>query len=434
MTVQSPKGTRDFYPADMGRQNYILDAWRRVSVRNGFEEIDGPAFETLELYTAKSGEEIVSQLFRMTDRGGRELALRPELTPTVARMVNQRAGSLPLPIKWFAMPRLWRAERPQRGRLREFFQWNIDIVGAEETVADAECIFVAIDLLRELGLAAQDVVVKISSRPLLAAMLLERGVPQAELPGLYTIVDKQAKVPPEKFLPMMVEALTKAAAPAPESVANELIAAIQITDLAGLPLRSESAEKERAALLTLFKLLGDLGVADYCRFDPGVVRGLAYYTGPVFEVYDRATSMRAIAGGGRYDNLLEVLGGPRMPAVGFGMGDVVLADLLETLGKLPAGQSRIDAFLIDADAKYFPELLKLAGQLRGRGVSTSFSYRRAGVSKQFKLASQAKARFAVILGSELEQGQVAVKDMTSGEQALVAYDAVAEKLAADARR
>ncbi|MDD4888969.1 MAG: histidine--tRNA ligase, partial [Phycisphaerae bacterium] len=422
MALQAPKGTRDFYPPDMARLNYIFDAWRRVSVRNGFVEFDSPAFETLELYTAKSGEEIVSQLFRMTDRGGRELALRPELTPSLARMVNQRASSLALPIKWFSIPRLWRGENVQRGRLREFFQWNIDIVGAAETIADAEAIYVAVDSLRELGLTAADIVVRISSRPLLAAVLRSRGVPEAQLAALYTIVDKQAKVPPDKFAAMLSESLAAAGVADATRAAGELIAAIRCADLDALPVAGEDADREKASLQSLFRLLGDFGIADYCQFDLGIVRGLAYYTGPVFEIYDRAGAMRAVAGGGRYDNLLEVLGGPKMPAVGFGMGDVVLADLLDTLGKLPTGQGRIDAFLIDAEERFFPEVVKLAGALRSKGVAATFSYRRAGVSKQFKQASQANARFAIILGAELASGQVAVKDLASGQQKLVPLD------------
>ena len=434
MTLQAPKGTRDFYPDDFARLNAIFDAWRRVSIRNGLAEIDGPAFEMLELYTAKSGEEIVSQLFRVVDRGGRDLALRPELTPSLARMVNQRVSSLSLPIKWFAIPRLWRAENVQRGRLREFFQWNVDIVGSAEPVADAECIFVAIDLLRELGLTAQDVVVKISSRPLLAAVLVEQGVPADQLNTLYTVIDKQAKMPAEKFRPMLVETLTKVGVAETDRVADELIAATGCCELAKLPIRSEPAIQQRAALEKLFALLADFGVADYCQFDLGVVRGLAYYTGPVFEIYDRKAELRAIAGGGRYDNLLETLGGPAMPAVGFGMGDVVLSDLLETLGKLPTGRRRVDAFLIDAEERFFPQVVRLAGQLRAAGISAVFGYRRSSVSRQFKQANQASARFVIVVGQEIETGQVTVKNLASGEQTLCAIeplDSLVRQLSAD---
>ncbi len=426
MALQAPKGTRDFYPADMVRLNHLFDAWRRVSVRNGFEEVEGPALEPLELYTAKSGEEIVSQLFSLTDRGGRSLALRPELTPTLARMISQRAASLALPIKWFSVPRMWRAERPQRGRGREFFQWNIDIVGAAETLADAECIYVAIDLLRELGLGPQDVVVRISSRPLLAALLTERGVRPSDLEQLYPLVDKQAKVPAEKFRAMLAEALVKVDVPDAVAVADELIGLFAVADLADFPARGEQTEREKSALAGLFAALSQFGVADYCRFDLGVVRGLAYYTGPVFEIYDRRMSMRAIAGGGRYDNLLQVLGGPKMPAVGFGMGDPVLADLLEEKGKLPAEGRQVDFFLIDAAEQYFPEVLKLADRLRRQGVSAVFSYRRSGVSRQFKQAAQCSARRVVVLGAELADGQVTVKDMASGRQQVIGYQSLVD--------
>src|SRR3989304_2052100 len=195
MKIQPVKGTRDFYPQDMAVRNWIIDGWKKVSNRNGCEEYDGPMFEYLKMFQIKSGDEIVEQLFSLKDRGGRELALRPEITPTLARMVNQRISSLPRPIKWFSVPRLLRAERPQKGRLREFFQWNVDIIGVESELADAEVIFCAVDYLRETGLTPNDIVVKISSRKLLAAVLEKMGISEKRLEMLYPVLDKKDKVP-----------------------------------------------------------------------------------------------------------------------------------------------------------------------------------------------------------------------------------------------
>ena len=208
MKLQPVKGTRDFYPPDMARRNWIIDGWKKVALRNGFEEYDGPIFEYLRLFQLKSGDEIAEQLFSMTDRGQRDLAIRPEITPTLARMVNQQINALPRPIKWFSVPRLCRAERPQKGRLREFFQWNIDIIGTDDVLADAEVIFCSLDYLQEVGLTPKDIAVKISSRKLLAASLEIIGIPQNQLNPLYTLLDKRAKLPPDVFEKLLTEQLT----------------------------------------------------------------------------------------------------------------------------------------------------------------------------------------------------------------------------------
>jgi histidyl-tRNA synthetase len=205
MKIPPVKGTRDFYPPDMAVRNWLIDGWKRVSVRNGFEEYDGPIFEYLKMFQIKSGDEIVEQLFSFKDRGGRDLAIRPEITPTLARMVNQQINSLPKPIKWFSVPRLCRAERPQKGRLREFFQWNIDIIGVDDVLADAEVIFCALDYLRDIGLTPDDIVVKISSRKLLAAILKKVGISEKRLDRLYVLLDKKDKLPQETFDKILIE-------------------------------------------------------------------------------------------------------------------------------------------------------------------------------------------------------------------------------------
>jgi len=304
--ITAVKGTRDFYPEEMAVRNWIMSGWRAVSVRNGFSEYDGPIFEHLQLYTQKSGDEIVSQLFSLQDRGGRDLAIRPEITPTLARMVNQKIHSLARPIKWFSMPRVCRAERPQRGRLREFFQWNIDIVGSESMLADAESIYTAIDYLRSVGLTSADVAAKISSRAMLAGMLQGMGFAAEQLNGVYSLLDKRAKMEPEKFAEFAKEVI-------PDDSLRSRLMALQAAgslDEVERMATGEEAKKGIEELKELFRLLSAMGVKDYCQLDIQVVRGLAYYTGPVFEIYDRGAELRALCGGGRYDDLLGMLGGP----------------------------------------------------------------------------------------------------------------------------
>ena len=404
----------------MAVRNWVMDGWRRVSVRNGFEEYDAAIFEDLDLYRAKSGDEIVSQLFHFRDRGDREFALRPEMTPTLARMIAARANSLPRPIKWFSIPRLCRAERPQRGRLREFFQWNIDIVGLDEALADAECIFTAIDFFREVGLAPADMVMKINSRSLLAVLLAARGFSPDRHPGIFAVLDKRDKLTEEAF----VEEVEKIAGDGEEK--TTLLAIGQAGGAGGLDsLRemvsgNEAAEKELARLERVLDLLEKMGVGKYCKFDMSVVRGLAYYTGVVFEGFGKGELKRAICGGGRYDQLLEVLGGPPMSGVGFGTSDVVVLDLLGDLNRLPAevtASKRVDCFLIDAGAERFDDVLHLAARLRQAGYAAEFSYRRQGMGKQFKQAASCGAARAVIVGAEYtERNAVAVKNLGTGQQ------------------
>lgn len=420
MQFQAPKGTRDFYPEDMAVRNWIVDAWRRVSLRNGFAEYDGPIFELLDLYRAKSGEGIVSELFHFEDRGGRELAIRPEMTPTLARMVGARANSLSRPIKWFSVPRLCRAERPQRGRLREFFQWNIDILGLDDVVADAECVYVAVDFFREVGLTPADMVMKINSRSLLAALLAAYGFEPERHAEIFAVLDKRDKLPADVFAES-VQKITRSDAEQTTLLSISAAAGhTGLADLAGMAAGNEAAEREIARLNELFARLGDMGVGEYCAFDMGVVRGLAYYTGIVFEGFGKGQMQRAICGGGRYDQLLEVLGGPPMTGVGFGTSDVVIEVLLRELGKLPtvlAEPPAVDFYLIDAGPEFFPTVLGLTGQLRQGGWRAEFSYRRQPVGKQFKAASAARAKRAVIVGVECTNRQVVtVKNLVTGQQ------------------
>jgi histidyl-tRNA synthetase len=421
MKIASVKGTRDFYPDDMTVRNWICDAWRRVSVRNGFLEYDGPILEYLDLYKAKSGEGIVGELFHLQDRGGRELAIRPEMTPTLARMINQRAGALPRPIKWFSVPRMCRAERPQRGRLREFFQWNVDIVGVDDLIADAECIFVMVDFLREIGLTEADVVMKYNSRRLVGTALGAMGFSPEETPTLLALLDKQEKVPPDTFERMLDESVED---PARRAAMTSLLRVKCIEGLTEQPW-SQAASTEIGEVKRLSAMLELMGVSPYCEFSLSVVRGLAYYTGSVFEAFGREGGLRrAICGGGRYDELLSVLGGPPMSGVGFATSDVVIQDLLAERGLLPDSASSIDVFVIDADASFFSQAVQLASKLRSKGFSAGFSYKRQSVGKQMGQASAQGADRVAILGLETaERGTVTVKEMSTGRQSEIPLEA-----------
>lgn len=416
MKIQAVKGTRDFYPDDMRMRNWITDAWRRVSLRNGFEEYDAPIFEYLDLFTIKSGQEIAEQLFRFTDRGGRNLAIRPEITPSLARMVNARINALPRPIKWFSIPRLCRAENPQKGRLREFFQWNIDVIGEDSETADAECVFVAVDALRELGLSENDAALRYSSRQLLTEVLRASGLGEQDLPPVMALLDKKSKLPPEAFGEMLVKAVPGAASreaiqkfldlkEIPSAPAGEVASSAGLPTTTGIVQAIEKVQRFQQAVR-------DFGIESWCRFDPSVVRGLAYYTGVVYEVFDAGESLRAVAGGGRYDNLLEVLGGPKVGATGFGMGDVVLGILLQEKGILPALKGSLEFFVIEEEPLRPGALLATVGALRRMGLTVDFSYKGQALGKQLKEANRRGARKALILRGE----QAVVKDLTSGEQ------------------
>ena len=420
MKIPPVKGTRDFYPPLMAVRNYLTDGWKAVSRRNGFEEYDGPIFEYLQMYTLKSGDEIAEQLFSLQDRGGRDLAIRPEITPTLARMVSQQINALPRPIKWFSVPRLCRAERPQKGRLREFFQWNIDVIGVEDVLADAEIIFCALDYLQEAGLTAQDVVVRISSRRMLAEVLLALGVAQDQLQALYAVLDKKNKVPPEAFEQMLAGQI------ADDSLRGkvQVLMAAKGLDEVGPMVSSEGARQALAELRGLFETVTTMGIGDFCVFDIGIVRGLAYYTGVVFEIFDRASQLRAIGGGGRYDNLLAQFGGPQVTATGQGMGDCVLGILLEEKGLLKdrVPQPRLDWFVAPADPQYVGKAIEIAARLRRMGVSAGFSYKPTGLGKQLRQASDQHAQRCLIVGDEIRQGRLVVKDMAGGTQELVEVD------------
>jgi histidyl-tRNA synthetase len=374
---KSLPGFRDFYPEDLAVRNWIFATWREVARRYGFQEYDGPPLETLELYTEKSGPEIVQQLYNFTDKGGREVALRPEMTPTLARMAGARAGALRKPIKWFALPQLFRYERQQRGRLREHFQLNLDIIGEDDVAADAELLAAAIDILRAFGLTSADFVARVSDRRLLRALLLHAGVPEAQLTLVYNIVDKLERTPREGLIKRLTEE-----AGLDEAAAGAVLDIFRHTDFEAVRDaygQTEGVAPEIERMGAYFGYLDAMGLGGFVRFDLSVVRGLAYYTGIVFELFDRKGELRAICGGGRYDNLLANLGGADLPALGFGMGDVVLRELLSDRGLLPSGAAGIDYYLVAVTPGERPAVLSLAHRLRDAGRSVEYGFKAKGV-------------------------------------------------------
>ncbi len=434
-SFQGPKGTRDFYPEDMAGRRHIESAWRHASIIHGFEEIEGPTFEHLGLYTVKSGEGIVNELFSFRRAGGEDdYALRPEFTPTLARMVAARAGGLPMPVKWFAIPSHFRAERPQRGRLREFIQWNVDMVGLETAQADVDVLSTAVLALERLGLTPADVRVRLSHRGAVGAALTALGAKPDQLAEAFTLLDRRDKLDPRDF-----ETRSRAIGFG-EGAADRFTALAK----AKLPVEADAGAISNAIgcdaasaepLAEITRRLCEAGLGAWCDIDLGIVRGLAYYTGTVFEMHEASGAERAIAGGGRYDKLIELFGGPSLPAVGFGMGDVVLGLVLKDRGKLPQDVAsllpRTDVFIISAGAPEAEALLpKLAADLRRRGLHVRHTYKTTrNVGKLLGEAGKCRARFAVIIGAELGEGQVAVKDLDGGTQSLVPVADLVETLA-----
>lgn len=374
-----------------------MRAWRAVARRFGFVEYDGPPLEALELYTKKSGDEIVEQLYSFTDKGGREVALRPEMTPTVARMVAARANALRKPVKWFSTPQLFRYERMQRGRLREHFQLNVDIFGEADVGADAELLAVALEVMRELGLNAgeqSDVLARVSDRQLLAALLASLGVPSSETAAAFGAIDKIEREPQAAFEKRFTDRGVAL------DIARRVYEAVHLTDLDALGKAYGGDAAVRAALNHLqayLDALDALGVAPWVRIDLKIVRGLAYYTGIVFELFDAAGELRAVAGGGRYDTLLADLGGVDMPALGFGMGDVVLGEVLRERKLMPTQLVGPDFWLAADEGAPRGAVLRAASLLRDAGCSVDYALRPQSVSKQRKAAYSAGARYFAAL-------------------------------------
>jgi histidyl-tRNA synthetase len=395
-------GFRDFYPAECAEREHVFRAWRAVAKRYAFVEYDGPPLEPLDLYKKKSGDEIVGQLYAFEDKGGRQVALRPEMTPSFARMVAGRANALRKPLRWFSIPQLFRYERAQKGRLREHFQLNVDIVGEPSEVADAELIAVAADMMRELGLTSADVRVRVSDRRLLWAGLDALGFDATQRAASLVVIDKLSRQPRDVSVAKLREAGV------PEERVERLLTLVASRDIDAFVAAANgdagvvsAAQPLRAALTCL----AGLGVADWIDFDPTIVRGLAYYTGIVFELFDARGEFRAICGGGRYDDLLASLGGVNLPALGFGMGDVVLSELLRARGLMPgnAGEGSADFYVLGgagAAARPYGDALRLVRVLREAGFAVDYAlsaerYGTQAPRNQLETARKTGARAAI---------------------------------------
>jgi histidyl-tRNA synthetase len=387
-------GFRDFYPQELAERAYIMNTWREVARRYAFVEYDGPPLEPLELYTRKSGDEIVGQLYNFVDKGDREVALRPEMTPTVARMVAARANALRKPVRWFSMPQLFRYERQQKGRLREHYQLNVDIFGSPDVAADAELLAVALDIMRALGLTHEDIVARVSDRRILTAYLRSLGVSTDAMDATYTVIDKLERTPPE----VSAEKLSSAGVPAAGIEAILRIAKSTVSDVARALKGADASVVDEFAQYQRY--LDALGVGAYVQFDLSIVRGLAYYTGIVFELFDRTGEFRAVAGGGRYDTLLESLGGASMPALGFGMGDVVLGELLKAKGLMKPAEQGADVWLAADEATPLERVMREAATRRAAGQSVEYALRPQSLSKQKKAAQASGARQFVTLSND----------------------------------
>jgi histidyl-tRNA synthetase len=400
-------GFRDFYPSELAKRSYIFQGWRDVARRYGFVEYDGPPLEPLDLYTKKSGAEIVEQLYNFKDKGGREIALRPEMTPTLARMVGARANALRKPVRWFSIPQLFRYERQQRGRLREHFQLNMDIIGEADVSADAELLAAAIEVMRVFGLTSEDVVARVSDRRLLNALLRGIGITDAQLPAAYAALDKIDRDPREVLQKRLADAglSTDTSAQLFELVGATADEAefTRLVDAAG-------ATAEWETLRRYLDHTESLGVRDWVRLDLSIVRGLAYYTGIVFELFDAKGELRAICGGGRYDTLLESLGGVSLPALGFGMGDVVLGELLKERGKMPEEQPAVDVWVAYGDSGTVEDAMRAAAKIRASGKSAEYALGNQKLARQLKAAYAAGARSTIVIATpELLAGEAMVR-------------------------
>ena len=415
--IQSVKGTRDFYPEQMATRVWLYNTMREVAESFGYQEYEAPILESLDLYAAKSGEELVKeQSYVFTDRGGSEITLRPELTPSLARMIAQKQNELNFPVRWWSFGPFWRYERPQKGRTREFFQWNVDMLGVSSPEADAENAAVLATFFQRVGLSPQQVLIKVNNRRLIDSRFDAYNVPADQRPAVSSWIDRREKMTPEAWT----------------AYGKEIgLSAEQITNLKEM-LADKELWKQSAELTRFFAVIAALRLSDYIIFDASIMRGLLYYTGTVFEAWEVGGDIkRSILGGGRYDNLTRDVGGDPIPGVGFAMGDVVITLILEKYGLLPKELNINPApvFVTVFDEERLLDSFKLASELRRAGLNVVCYPEAAKLQKQFKYADRIGAKVTLVLGpDEMEKGQVAVKNLLNGEQVSVAREALVEQI------
>ncbi len=415
-TVQSLKGTRDFYPEEMAIRTFLYNTARSVSESFGYQEYDAPFLESIDLYAAKSGEELVDkQSFVFPDRSGDLITLRPELTPSLARMVAQRQRQLVFPLRWWSWGPFWRYERPQKGRYREFFQWNIDLIGVDTPQADAEMVAIAARFLKGCGLSPTQVSILVNNRQLMDSQLQALDIPAEQKKAVFRLIDRRDKLSAANW----------------QAYAEEIgLSLTQLTSLETI-LSNQNLWKLSSNLEEFFESLGDLGVKDYVHYAPYIIRGLDYYTGTVFETWDNDGEFRAVLGGGRYDNLVADVGGEPLPATGFAMGDAVMSLVLKKFGCLPPGLDASPAAILVTvfDESSIQASMRFANQLRQAGLNVAYYPEAAKLGKQFKYAERMGIRLVAILGPDEQANQaVALKDLRSGNQITIAQADALEKI------
>lgn len=403
------KGTRDFYPEQMAVRVWLYGMMRQVSESFGYQEYEAPILESLDLYAAKSGEELVKeQAYVFTDRGGDQITLRPELTPSLARMVAQRQKELVFPLRWWSFGPFWRYERPQKGRTREFFQWNVDMIGVNSPEADAEIVSVLVTFFRKVGLKPEQVLVMVNNRRLMDAQFEAFGIPPAMRSAVSTWIDRREKMEPKEWL----------------AYGREIGLSERQLGQIGEMLENRELWKESDELVRFFAAAEAMGIAAYVRFEPSIVRGLLYYTGTVIEAWEVGGDIkRAILGGGRYDNLLADVGGEPLPGVGFAMGDVVITLILEKYDLMPKNLRVNPAPILVTvfDADHLLESFRLADELRSSGLNVACYPEVAKLPRQFKYADRLGMRLVLVLGpDEKARGTVTVKDLQQGTQVEIA--------------
>ncbi|MDI1335625.1 MAG: histidine--tRNA ligase [Lacunisphaera sp.] len=409
---QSLPGFRDFYPEDFSRRQHIFRVWRQTASAFSFQEYDAPVLEPLELYKTKSGDEIEAQLFSFTDKGGREVSLRPEMTPTVCRMVGAKAGALKRPIKWFSIAEFYRYERAQKGRLRAFSQFNADIFGEPGPEAEIELIALLIQCLAGFGLTKDDFTIRLSDRDLWFFYLEALGFNDAQSRALLTAIDRYEKAGDDAF-----KVYTEAHGALDAGLKEKVLAFLKIKSLGELeaalaPFKSEKLAARLADWRKVLAGVSAMGLGDFIAVDLSVVRGLAYYTGFVFEAFDRKGDLRALAGGGRYNDLVKKLGGPDLPAVGFAIGDVTTGLLIEQRGLAPAQANAPEVYVVIGGAPERAAAFADIQALRAAGVRVEYPFKELAFGKQFKAASESGAKLALIYGGdELAKGVVKIRDL-----------------------
>jgi histidyl-tRNA synthetase len=414
--LQAPRGTRDFYPEDLRQRNWLFEHFRATAALFGFEEIDAPVLEHAELFIRKAGEEIVEQLYHFTLHD-RHLALRPEITPQIARMVMARRGALRLPLRWFSIPQCWRYERMSRGRRREHYQWNMDIWGEPGVAAEAELIASVFHLLDRLGLECGDVMVRINSRALLEETLRETVLAKRPeiFPALCIAIDKLGKIGEDAVVELLSD--PKGLVGLPVEDARFVLSFLKLRDIGEAQKVARADSPALAEIARFYDLIDAYGHADRIAFDASIVRGLAYYTGIVFEAFDSGRELRAICGGGRYDHLLETLGGPATPAVGFGFGDSVIAELLGEKKLLPELPRQLDAVVFAFSEAQRADAVRVVRALRADDRSVELVLGEPRLKRVMADADRAGAREVYLLGpDEVARGEVLIRDLASGEQ------------------